>query len=284
MPAWCVFENVRGILSLESGVVFDSLLSELEAIGYETQTFIIPACAVDAPHRRDRVWIVGYAGSKPTRGNNRRKSPRTRVDLEKRILDKKRRDKSEHQPNSSSEDVANPNRNGTQRDKPKDGQGCGIKQGCENVADPTNAGAKGVCGRENKAAENVADTQGNTIRPGLCEGGTGEIRGRRSGDGGEPGNVADPRHPSGTPRWAKLRGSNTQGRKGQTVRTKGQGCNFRGARWLPEPDVGRVAHGVPNRVDRLKCLGNAVVPQIVEIIGRAIMKIEYGINSIERSP
>ena len=41
--------------------------------------------------------------------------------------------------------------------------------------------------------------------------------------------------------------------------------------WRFEPDVGRVAHGVPSRVDRLKSLGNAVVPQIPEIIGRAIL-------------
>lgn len=46
------------------------------------------------------------------------------------------------------------------------------------------------------------------------------------------------------------------------------------SRWPAEPDVGRVAHGVPSRVDRLSCLGNAVVPQIPEIIGRAIMKAE----------
>lgn len=44
--------------------------------------------------------------------------------------------------------------------------------------------------------------------------------------------------------------------------------------WLTEPNVGRVANGVPNRVDRLKCLGNAVVPQIPQIIGEAIMKVE----------
>jgi DNA (cytosine-5)-methyltransferase 1 len=44
--------------------------------------------------------------------------------------------------------------------------------------------------------------------------------------------------------------------------------------WLPEPDVGRVANGVPQRVDRLKGLGNAVVPQIPELIGRAIMEAE----------
>jgi DNA (cytosine-5)-methyltransferase 1 len=43
-------------------------------------------------------------------------------------------------------------------------------------------------------------------------------------------------------------------------------------RWSPEPDVGRVADGVPARVDRLRALGNAVVPQIPEIIGREIMK------------
>ena len=40
--------------------------------------------------------------------------------------------------------------------------------------------------------------------------------------------------------------------------------------WATEPNVGRVAHGIPNRVDRLKQLGNAVVPQIPELIGRAI--------------
>jgi DNA (cytosine-5)-methyltransferase 1 len=50
-------------------------------------------------------------------------------------------------------------------------------------------------------------------------------------------------------------------------------CNGEG-HWDIEPNVGRVAHGVPKRVDRLKSLGNAVVPQIVEIIGRAILKTE----------
>ncbi len=44
--------------------------------------------------------------------------------------------------------------------------------------------------------------------------------------------------------------------------------------WLTEPDVGRVAHGVPKRVDRLRCLGNAVVPQVAEWIGRRIMASE----------
>ena len=45
-----------------------------------------------------------------------------------------------------------------------------------------------------------------------------------------------------------------------------------GGWWVVEPDVGRVAHGVPARVDRLRTLGNAVVPQVAELIGRRIVE------------
>jgi DNA (cytosine-5)-methyltransferase 1 len=44
--------------------------------------------------------------------------------------------------------------------------------------------------------------------------------------------------------------------------------------WAAEPDVGRMAYGVPGRVDRIKQLGNSVVPQIPEMIGRAILAVE----------
>ena len=46
------------------------------------------------------------------------------------------------------------------------------------------------------------------------------------------------------------------------------------SRWEPEPDIPRVAHGIKDRVNRLRALGNSVVPQVVEIIGRAIMECE----------
>ena len=49
--------------------------------------------------------------------------------------------------------------------------------------------------------------------------------------------------------------------------------------WATEPSVGRVAHGVPSRVDRLRCLGNAVVPQVAEVIGRAIMAMETEVRA-----
>lgn len=56
-PRWVVGENVTGIINL----ALDTVLSDLEAEGYETQAFIIPACAVNAPHQRNRIWIVAHA-------------------------------------------------------------------------------------------------------------------------------------------------------------------------------------------------------------------------------
>ena len=56
-PAWVVGENVAGLVTLG----LDEVLSDLESIGYACQAFIIPACAVDAAHRRDRCAIVANA-------------------------------------------------------------------------------------------------------------------------------------------------------------------------------------------------------------------------------
>lgn len=55
-PNWIVAENVTGIV----GVALDNIIDDLEEAGYETQSFIIPACAANAPHRRDRIWIVAH--------------------------------------------------------------------------------------------------------------------------------------------------------------------------------------------------------------------------------
>lgn len=57
-PDWIVGENVFGIINWSHGLVFDEVQTDLETAGYEVQAFVLPACAADAPHRRDRVWIV----------------------------------------------------------------------------------------------------------------------------------------------------------------------------------------------------------------------------------
>jgi DNA (cytosine-5)-methyltransferase 1 len=56
-PNWIIAENVTGIVAME----LDNILADLEREGYESQSFIIPACAANAPHRRDRLWIIANA-------------------------------------------------------------------------------------------------------------------------------------------------------------------------------------------------------------------------------
>lgn len=60
-PAWVVGENVRGLVSWNDGLVFEGVCADLEEAGYEVQPLCLPACAVGAPHRRERVWFVAHS-------------------------------------------------------------------------------------------------------------------------------------------------------------------------------------------------------------------------------
>lgn len=158
-PAWVVGENVAGIVNM----ALDTVLSDLEAAGYEARTFIIPACGVDAPHRRYRAAIVG-------------------------------RTKTVEDPDSFR---------------------------CQQSAD--------VCQQQRRAEF------------------------ERSGE--------------------NLAHTNSGGLQREQRREYAEQSADRGW-WAAEPGVGRVAHGIPNRVERIRCLGNAVVPQQFYPIFRAIAEIE----------
>jgi DNA (cytosine-5)-methyltransferase 1 len=69
-PRWVVGENVRGLVNWSGGLVFDEVQADLEAEGYEVQPAILPACAVNAPHRRDRVWFVAYKSGEGLEGSS----------------------------------------------------------------------------------------------------------------------------------------------------------------------------------------------------------------------
>jgi len=62
-PRWVVGENVYGLVNWNGGLVFNEVQTDLENQGYEVQAYILPACAKDAPHRRDRVWFVAYSNN-----------------------------------------------------------------------------------------------------------------------------------------------------------------------------------------------------------------------------
>ena len=57
-PRFVVGENVRGLTNWNGGMVFDEVCSELESIGYQVAPVIIPACGVNAPHKRERIWFI----------------------------------------------------------------------------------------------------------------------------------------------------------------------------------------------------------------------------------
>jgi DNA (cytosine-5)-methyltransferase 1 len=57
-PRYVVGENVRGLLSWSDGLVLEEVYADLESEGYEVQTIVLPAVGINAPHKRDRVWII----------------------------------------------------------------------------------------------------------------------------------------------------------------------------------------------------------------------------------
>ena len=65
-PRWVVGENVDGIFTWNDGLVFETVCADLENEGYEVQAIRIPACATEAPHRRDRWWFIAHARSQGT--------------------------------------------------------------------------------------------------------------------------------------------------------------------------------------------------------------------------
>lgn len=226
-PTWVVGENVAGLLSMAEPVgrphmeshtfsrladddyyeavytqqerlLLGGILQDLEAVGYAVQPFVIPACAVGAPHRRDRLFIVGYANS---RGCMDRKYEKHTAETGEQ----------------------------TQR-KP-----CGRS---EDVADTDPKGLQGFQQHDAYSASRAKESHGPT------------------GECGE--NVSNPA--------CKLRQWNVKAWRRRTGLADGSW-------WSTEPDVGRVADGVPNRVDRLKCLGNAVVPAQAYPVFKAIADI-----------
>ena len=72
-PRFVIGENVRGIVNIQDGVVFETVCTNLEDEGYEVQPFNIPAAAVGAPHRRERIWFIAVrseCGLTPTTSAN----------------------------------------------------------------------------------------------------------------------------------------------------------------------------------------------------------------------
>lgn len=62
-PSWIVGENVPGIINWSRGLVFNEVQTNLENEGYKVLPTLLPACSVNAPHKRERIWFVAYSDS-----------------------------------------------------------------------------------------------------------------------------------------------------------------------------------------------------------------------------
>ena len=211
-PDWCVFENVYGHIKLG----LDEVLSDLEDIGYATRPFVVPACSVNAPHKRNRVWIVGNAehdGSSSTAIRGEHKEDARGASKGKKASKQSAR--------------------------------TGERGDTSNVADTDSDDGRhrsGTKSQERKAR--VEHGRGGKRQPV-----------ERTSQG-----MADTDSEGSQGQWGQHRLPEDK-RERETSWTRW---------WEFEPPVGRVANGVPRRVDRIRGLGNAIVPQIAQQIGTAI--------------
>jgi site-specific DNA-cytosine methylase len=74
-PKFVIGENVKGLINIQDGVVFETVCTDLESEGYEVQAFNIPAAGVGAPHRRERIWILATNVATPSATMRENRSP-----------------------------------------------------------------------------------------------------------------------------------------------------------------------------------------------------------------
>jgi DNA (cytosine-5)-methyltransferase 1 len=220
-PAFCVLENVYGHVALG----LDEVLADLEAQDYATRAFIVPACAVNAPHRRDRLWIIGR-----NVGNSEHDGSSAATVSGKHGQDETRCAEGQSA-SEQSEGASEPGHDANVGNAAHNGRNGGAAQAQrERAAHQSDQSQSGLWGKSIGSGQNVADTDSE--------------RGRL-------------RH--------------TEWQDAENVRQSPRGQEHRG--WNTEPAMGRVAHGIPGRVDRLKGLGNAIVPQIAMQIGLTIKAV-----------
>ena len=255
-PAWVCGENVAGLIKLG----LDEVLSDLEGEGYATRTFNLPACAVGAPHIRQRLWIIAHADS-------------------------------QGEPDKPFDDGAGSGQLGF---------GFGGSEAPSHGANPNDHGPRRAEKHQQDAqhgqtqlrdkqvrelgqvGQDVADTHSiRSSKQSIRSIGSMGKESRKKEGGGNKSSVC-----STTRSTDVANTDNADRRRGTERRQVGDGelelhgeerpANRPKDYWQSEPAVGRLADGIPNRVSQLRALGNTIIPQIAEEIGHAIVAATKG--------
>lgn len=151
-PTYVVGENVSGLINWDGGLVFDEVQTDLEAQGYEVFPYVLPACAKNAPHRRDRVWFIAYSHN--ARANN---GSRINAEWQKENEGREGQPQFKHRTNGGNgiAENANTNGRGSKFGKEKSGIGKFGNAGTGNNEQlQTNDGEVGnLCDTESKGLE-----------------------------------------------------------------------------------------------------------------------------------
>tara|TARA_R100000322_G_scaffold49114_3_gene30957 strand:+ start:238 stop:1386 length:1149 start_codon:yes stop_codon:yes gene_type:complete len=264
-PTWVVGENVSGLVKLG----LDEILDEMEDQGYSTRTFNIPAFSVGAPHQRQRLWIIGHLGDPEHNGSP---TPERQRGLLKQPEEPKKQISiwELEGTSSASGDVANP-----------DNERVRSRIGGDDFDYEEESGEGGVDGEGSAGDDEWYDTS-PTQDEGVDMANPESFKSREQTERQGRKNTARRSNDSRgtkTERTETVTDPNGKGLQGQRKKYKlpksKRKREIGGSSWWDvEPNVGRVAYGVPNRVFKLRALGNSIIPQIAQKIGYAIIEAE----------
>lgn len=282
-PTWVFGENVSGIVNM----ALDKVLSDLEGQGYECQALLIPAAGVNASHRRERVFIIGHIMGN-TKHNGQFAEPKLRSDEKTGNQRGAKESEKTGQPTGTDRPFNVPGLHGSE---------CGSQPIMENTRCPLRQG--GIIGQENGKETQRGDADITQRSSGTPEHDVANNSSISSGAGEKPNRTGiettDRSQDVANNDRARLKGglirpgkakvgrdNSSRGERLPSTRATqpGMGMLANGiSYWLGEylrvePNIPRVATGVKNRVEQLKCYGNAVMPQQAYPIFKYIAELE----------
>ena len=271
-PSIVIGENVPGIINTQ--MALGQCVSDLESEGYKVQPVVLPACSVNAPHRRYRVFIIAMVDT-----DNLRLEQYNETQKEEQIrwAETPSLSRSENVANSNSSSFTSWESRGAYREVSSESERLrgGKSQretGKEFVSSSKNVANSNSFGHRGWNSQGCSSGGETRILPGEQEGRETWSETERCSESyrNYVANSTASRPQTSPEECFEQKGTEEADAIAPYSGTIGD-FNPRD-NWSVEPNVGRVAHGISDRVDRIKSLGNAVVPQLTYIIGMSIIR------------